>query len=115
MKGACQAKTSPTLAAKSYFFDRQPQLTRQPSDDIRSVRPTDPCTSGANSDLFFIKHSGLSLSRADQCSISDFGLLKPAPTAFFGHPRRHSVATGTSAACLRIQPTQPADTQPRTF
>jgi hypothetical protein len=37
MKGACQAKTSPTLAAKSVFFDRQPQLTRQPSNGIQSV------------------------------------------------------------------------------
>jgi hypothetical protein len=24
MKGACQGKTSPLLAIKSYFFDRQP-------------------------------------------------------------------------------------------
>jgi hypothetical protein len=30
MKGACQAKTSPTLAIKRFFFDRQPQLTHKP-------------------------------------------------------------------------------------
>jgi hypothetical protein len=38
--------------------------------------------------------------------------LSPSPTAFFGHPRWHSVATGTSGV---PEFTQPADTRPRTI
>lgn len=50
----------------------------------------------------------------NQCSISDFGLKRPSPTAFFGHPRWHSVATGTRRVFAPLRLTLPEDTQPRT-
>jgi hypothetical protein len=42
MKGACQAKTSPTLAIKSFFFDRQPSTN--PSAMPVPSRASDPPT-----------------------------------------------------------------------
>jgi hypothetical protein len=53
MKGACQAKTSPTLAITSFFFDRQPSTyplaTLAPSraSDLLThahQEPTDVCS-----------------------------------------------------------------------
>jgi hypothetical protein len=63
MKGACQAKTSPTLAIKSFSSTASPQLTLQPRS-AASASDRLANTHQERSGLFFVWRDGHSLVKS---------------------------------------------------
>lgn len=114
MKGVSQGKTSPLPAVSILLCDGQPSTCpeKRPHGPVADCHTPQAYHRTARS-LSLLKHAWVE-RRCQPVFYLRLRPLQPSPTAFFGHPRRHSVATGTRRVCASLRLTLPEDTQPRT-
>ena len=118
MKGARQGKTSPLLAAGRMTSTASPRFAHQrvnAAPACSSSRP--PPARGHSPAQRSALAQALAVAPVVLTSVlSETEGSRPPPTPSSGHPGRHNVATEAAGGrAVSAEPTQPTDTQPRTF